>query len=176
MTYIGSGSLVINADQITFKPTNFNAGSSVPAAVKLDGSLIMNPYTFNAGNGTSSTLGTPSGSVVFLELEDIDGSGAPKVHTIAIGPGKFVGHKVHIGVIEPTIGTSGPAFGNQPNTIFFRVSGNFAGGKSAQGGGSALFSGLDGRAFCMGCVWGSDNKWHMIYRSETGAETIDLDD
>ena len=34
MTYIGSGSLVINADQITFKPTNFNAGSSVPAAVK----------------------------------------------------------------------------------------------------------------------------------------------
>ena len=176
MTYIGSGSLVINADQITFKPNNFDVGSSGEQTIKMDGALILNPYTFNAGTGTSSDIGTPSGSVIFLELGRIDGSGSPlKMHTIGLGPGKFVGHTLHIGVTQPTSGTSGPAAGNAPDTIFFQISGNFAGGKSAQGGGSALFANVDGRQFSMGCIWGTDNKWHMLYRSETASDGVDLD-
>ena len=84
MTYIGTGSLTINADRVVYNPLDASKGN-----LQLNGNLIYNPSSFNAGVGNNSNLPSSALNTSLVELElgrvqgHLSGSpGTPFVHTL----------------------------------------------------------------------------------------------
>jgi hypothetical protein len=183
MTYIGTGSLTLRADRIVYNPSDATNGT-----IQLNGNLIYNPSSFNAGVGNNSNLASSAldTSLVELELGRVQGHlsgspGTPFVHVLKLDPGLYDGQVVHFLVSQLTTGSNtiemeGEAFTfNNSNTI--QISGNFFGEEIVKTGGAEAESGAfaNGRAASFGCIWSAtENKWCILYRSATGTGQVDL--
>ncbi len=183
MTYIGTGSLTIDADRIVYNPSDATNGS-----LQLNGNLVYNPSSFNAGPGNNSNLPASALNTSLVELElgrvqgHLSGSpGTPFVHTLKFDPGLYDGQVVHFLVSQLTTGRNvismeGESFTfNNSNTV--QISGNFFGEEIVKTGGGEAESGAfaNGRAAAFGCIWSAtENKWCILYRSAVGTGQTDL--
>ena len=184
MTYIGTGSLTIDADRIVYNPLDATNGS-----LQLNGNLIYNPSSFNAGPGNNSNLPASAldSSLIELELGRVQGhlsgspGAAPFLHVLKLDPGLYDGQVVHFLVSQITTGSNtveleGESFSfNNSNTV--QISGNFFGEEVVQTGGTEAGGGTfaNNRAAAWGCIWSAtENKWCILYRSSVGTSQTDL--
>ena len=183
MTYIGTGSLTVRADRIVYNPSDATNGS-----LQLNGNLVYNPSSFNAGVGNNSNLPSSALNTSLVELElgrvqgHLSGSpGTPFVHVLKLDPGLYDGQVIHFVVSQVTTGSNtiemgGESFAfNNSNTV--QISGNFFGEETVKTGGSEAESGAfaNARSAAWGCIWSAtENKWCLLYRASTGVGQVDL--
>ena len=157
MTYIGTGSLTIDGSRILYNPQNSSKG-----ALQLDGNIIYNPSSFNAGVGNNSDLPSSALNASYIQLElgrvTAHPSGTPGAvpfdHTLKLNPGLYDGQVVHFTVSQISTGI---------------VSGNFIGGEAVTTGGSNNGTHASIRAAAFGCIWSAtENHWAILYRSAAG--------
>ena len=133
MTYIGTGSLTIDADRIVYNPSDATNGS-----LQLNGNLVYNPSSFNAGVGNNSNLPSSALNTSLVELElgrvqgHLSGSpGTPFVHTLKLDPGLYDGQVVHFLVSQVTTGSNTVTMEGESftfnNSTTVQISGNFFG-------------------------------------------------
>ena len=183
MTYIGTGSLTLDADRVVYNPSDATKGS-----LQLNGNLVYNPSSFNAGVGNNSNLPSSALNTSLIELElgrvqgHLSGSpGTPFVHVLKLDPGLYDGQVIHFVVSQVTTGSNtiemgGESFAfNNSNTV--QISGNFFGEETVKTGGGEAESGAfaNGRSAAWGCIWSAtENKWCLLYRASTGIAQVDL--
>ena len=184
MTYIGTGSLTIDADRIVYNPSDATNGS-----LQLNGNLIYNPSSFNAGPGNNSNLPASAldTSLVELELGRVQGhlsgspGAAPFLHVLKLDPGLYDGQVVHFLVSQVTTGSNTVSMEGESftfnNSTTVQISGNFFGEEVVQTGGVEAGGGTfaNNRAAAWGCIWSAtENKWCILYRSSVGTSQTDL--
>ena len=180
MTYIGTGSLTVDGSRVLYNPKDATKGT-----LQLNGNLIYNPSSFNAGVGNNSDIPTTALNSSLIELQlgrvTAHASGSPGAvpfnHTIKLNDGLYDGQVVHFIVTQVTSGSNtitmeGESMTvNNSNTV--RMSGNFFGEEIVTTGGSSLFT--NGLGAAWGCIWSAtENKWCVLYRSTTATGQVDL--
>lgn len=179
MTYIGTGSLSIDASRILYNPNNSSKG-----ALQLDGNVIYNPSSFNAGVGNNSDLPSTALNASYIQLElgrvQAHPSGTPGAvpfdHTLKLNSGLYDGQVVHFTVSQISTGSNtveGIGTLNNSNTVI--ISGNFIGGEAVTTGGSNNGTHTNIRAAAFGCIWSAtENHWAILYRSTAGTLNRDI--